>query len=485
MAVSSSPTRNATWRAGRSIALAGLIACGASPTAAREAAGVLELQGGGGQQGIAGYLLDQPVTVRFVADDGDPMAFAAVRAAATGALGAASPLTGVTDAEGVVEFDWRLALAIGAQELLVSAPGSPATPVLRVAATSQSNAMRAIGGGVDVMCGIDGAGQLGCWSPSLDPDHSPRFVPHVTTERFLTLALSPGISRPIDGCAAAVSGRIWCFGVSPDAHVEELSEVAGSYPAFTTLAVGGEAAATWCGLAADGTAWCWGSNSQGVLGDGSAVDRAAPTPVATPVRFTRVVIGPDHACAISTAEATWCWGSNAAAQLGQPATTAPFLTPVRVPTDLQFTHVATPNAESSCGVERVSGHPWCWGRKTRLGVPDATVTAIEGDYSLFPLYVEPLVGVVGIGRVDAATVVLRHGTLGAWWGDLSPTRDVTIAAVPQPFVTTVGLGSLAIPHSRGAVCGVPEGATAQLCVRFGTITGYETFAFAGFGMPLP
>jgi hypothetical protein len=118
-------------------------------------------------------------------------------------------------------------------------------------------------------------------------------------------------------------------------------------------------------------------------------------------------------------------------------------------------------------------------------LPSSTVAAIEGDHSHLPRYVESLVGVLAIGRVDAATVVIREGGVGAWWGDLTPTRDATIASVPQLFVASVGFESLAAPQADGVVCGTPRGASAPLCVLFGSITGYETGEFAGFGMPFP
>nr|WP_291818442.1 hypothetical protein [Candidatus Microthrix sp.] len=34
-----------------------------------------------------------------------------------------------------------------------------------------------------------------------------------------------------------------------------------------------------CALQKNSTAYCWGSNSSGQLGDGSMIDRVTPTPV--------------------------------------------------------------------------------------------------------------------------------------------------------------------------------------------------------------
>ena len=79
--------------------------------------------------------------------------------------------------------------------------------------------------------------------------------------------------------------------------------LAGAFvPAATKVAAGGSQS---CTLLADTTAECWGSNSAGQLGDGTTVDRSAPTtvldgtgttpltgiaqiaPASTPARFYR------------------------------------------------------------------------------------------------------------------------------------------------------------------------------------------------------
>lgn len=84
-----------------------------------------------------------------------------------------------------------------------------------------------------------------------------------------------------------------------------------------------------CALAADGTAYCWGWNADGQLGDGSKVDRGIPTPVGGGLEFTSISAGDGHSCGIATDGLAYCWGDNDHGQLGD-ATSEDRLTPVRV-----------------------------------------------------------------------------------------------------------------------------------------------------------
>jgi alpha-tubulin suppressor-like RCC1 family protein len=76
-----------------------------------------------------------------------------------------------------------------------------------------------------------------------------------------------------------------------------------------------------CALTADGTAYCWGDNTWGQLGDSSQVDRANPTAVKTPVKFKSISAGFMHTCGLATSGAALCWGQNKAGELGDSTST--------------------------------------------------------------------------------------------------------------------------------------------------------------------
>jgi hypothetical protein len=67
----------------------------------------------------------------------------------------------------------------------------------------------------------------------------------------------------------------------------------------------------------DGTLWTWGFNCNGVLGDGTTVERCSPGTVAGGgTTWCKVALGFSEAIAIKTDGTIWTWGDNNQGQLG-------------------------------------------------------------------------------------------------------------------------------------------------------------------------
>jgi alpha-tubulin suppressor-like RCC1 family protein len=147
--------------------------------------------------------------------------------------------------------------------------------------------------------------------------------------RFSSLADAGIFGRP---CGIDEAGRTYCWsalGYSLDHPDEDLVREPAPLsedPGFEELFTGGPPGANkvHCGLRADGSALCWGSNTpEGILGAETVSDICGtspcnldPTPVAGDHRFRNLSIGTKSACGVTVEGALYCWGDNRDFQLG-------------------------------------------------------------------------------------------------------------------------------------------------------------------------
>src|SRR5690348_10506358 len=74
-----------------------------------------------------------------------------------------------------------------------------------------------------------------------------------------------------------------------------------------------------------GSAYCWGNNTRGALGDGITGSSDVPVAVDTSgvlagVTLTQVTTGGFHTCALDNGGAAYCWGSDEWGELGVGST---------------------------------------------------------------------------------------------------------------------------------------------------------------------
>ena len=150
---------------------------------------------------------------------------------------------------------------------------------------------------------------------------------------------------------------------------------------FTALSVGYFHA---CGLTSSGDTYCWGDNDGGQLGAastetcsglGSVIDcSTVPVPVEGGVTFASVSAGSFHSCGTTTGGLGFCWGSNSDGQLGNGTTnSAP--TPSAVAGGLSFAAVSAFGRWHSCGLTTAS-LAYCWGFNDWGQVGNGTVDEV-------------------------------------------------------------------------------------------------------------
>jgi alpha-tubulin suppressor-like RCC1 family protein len=109
-----------------------------------------------------------------------------------------------------------------------------------------------------------------------------------------------------------------------------------------------------------GAAKCWGSNQFGELGDGTTTKSLTPVSVyGMASGASKIAVGFYHACLLTTAGGVKCWGTNSNGQLGD-GTTTDKTTPVSVSGLTAGVSSLSVGSFSSC-VITTSGEAQCWG----------------------------------------------------------------------------------------------------------------------------
>lgn len=168
-------------------------------------------------------------------------------------------------------------------------------------------------------------------------------------------------------CGIKSDGTAWCWGTNSNGQLGNGTTTASNVPVTTTgswklISAGGNHN---CGIRADGTAWCWGSNTNGQLGTGTTTSSNSPVQSSDTGPWKMVSAGGSHSCGLKNDGTAWCWGFNSNGQLGNGGTTqSP--APVKIGTDLWISISA--GFQHSCGIKQ-DGTAWCWGNGNmgRLG----------------------------------------------------------------------------------------------------------------------
>jgi alpha-tubulin suppressor-like RCC1 family protein len=186
-----------------------------------------------------------------------------------------------------------------------------------------------------------------------------------------------------------------------------------------------------CARADNGSVWCWGRNDHGTLGDGSAVFFATlPVEVrGLGQNVVQLASNASHTCARKDDGTLWCWGSNYEGQLGDGTTTDRAM-PVQVQLPTRVRQVAVSSEDRTCAVLD-DGTAWCWGNNDGCELGDC-----NGFRSSVPVQISGLSSVASISAGDTHTCALTSDGAIWCWGDNSDgelgngTRDVAVGTKP-------------------------------------------------------
>jgi alpha-tubulin suppressor-like RCC1 family protein len=118
-----------------------------------------------------------------------------------------------------------------------------------------------------------------------------------------------------------------------------------------------------CGVNAAQAGFCWGRNRFGMLGADTTtyprdVSQPTPVPVFGGLTFSTIQTGRYHSCGLTATGSAYCWGYNYYGQLGDGTTVQDSPLRVAVAGGLTFNSL-TLGSYHTCG--RVGTAVWCWG----------------------------------------------------------------------------------------------------------------------------
>lgn len=227
-------------------------------------------------------------------------------------------------------------------------------------------------------------------------------------------------------------------GVSPT------SSPSGTALKFVSLSAGGNHT---CGVTTSGTAYCWGWDFYGQLGNGSATDdQLRPAAVSGGLAFASVSAGSEHTCGVTATGAAYCWGIGDGGRLGN-GSTGDQRVPVAVSGGLVFESVSA-GINHTCGVT-ATGAAYCWGKGFSGQIGNnayddrSTPTAVSGGLTFAS---------VSAGNGHACGIT-TSGAVNCW-GEFHIPRSTS----PAPVSAGISLASINEYHNH--TCGVETSGAA-------------------------
>jgi alpha-tubulin suppressor-like RCC1 family protein len=298
-------------------------------------------------------------------------------------------------------------------------------------------------------CGIDEGGSTWCFGSNsygqLGLTEFPDFMTPTEGLHFPS-PLNPFIGRGVSistaygqkGCSNTTdhtclvneSGQAWCFGDNTDRVLGSSVESGSSIPLkvnsseqFIEISTAGHHT---CALDDLGHAWCWGQTINGILGremdpDLGLTGSATPVPVLLDLTFESINTGGrngGNSCGVTVDGTGYCWGDNSFGSLGGAVVSSYSATPVKVLISSPLIQIAT-GGSTACALTE-SGELYCWGDVAYL--PGVTVTESSTPLLVHDSTIPPL-GSISIGEPEAVYATTQSGEL--WrFGKINGTEEL-------------------------------------------------------------
>lgn len=262
-------------------------------------------------------------------------------------------------------------------------------------------------------------------------------------------------------CGIAVGGTSYCWGSNFTGELgvgktpDSLLYPSSNYPVsnssiitFSSISVGGSFA---CGVATDGQSYCWGYNLYGELGNGTTENVLQPTLITLPydvTSFKSISAGAASACGIANTGKAYCWGNNQSGQLGGnnsgvqspfPAEVAP---PSGVTSSLLFTSISS-QYDTTCGIAN-TGKAYCWGDNKKGTLGNGNSAMLRSNIPVAVTLPSGVTSFTSITTGGQSACGIGNNGLPYCWGVINGATVPTAVKLPNDGVTSftaISLGS--------------------------------------------
>jgi alpha-tubulin suppressor-like RCC1 family protein/endonuclease/exonuclease/phosphatase family metal-dependent hydrolase len=256
-------------------------------------------------------------------------------------------------------------------------------------------------------------------------------------------------------CEVRADSTAWCWGNNPYGQVGDGTakdrvrprRVVSATDDWTSISSGGS---TTCGIRADKSLWCWGVNHRGQLGIGEGPRRFSPQQVGDDHDWSAVSTSWTHTCGVRTDGTAWCWGDNHRGQLGHGSTKQRFV-PVQVGSGTSWDSITT-GGWHTCAT-RTDGSAWCWGQGVFGQLGDG-----GSSTRLSPVRVSSTLRFERLTAGWSSTCGLDDQGAAWCWGinDQGQLGDGTTQLRRTPVAVAGGHRFVSLSMGDGSACGVDQ-----------------------------
>ena len=185
----------------------------------------------------------------------------------------------------------------------------------------------------------------------------------------MVVAIAAGFSST---CALVEAGRAYCWCDNRFGEIGDGTDSVRTSPVpvlqdslFATI-IGTRGTSRTCSITSSGTAYCWGYNVNGELGDSTLTDAWRPVAVVGEIRFLDIATS-YHTCGVALDNVAYCWAGGVVTPNG--------LGPRPVPTAVRFKSITT-GLGFTCGLD-LAGSAWCWGLGAMTGTASSPQSTLD------------------------------------------------------------------------------------------------------------